>query len=810
MKIAIARSRHSKRWRTIEITWSQFLDRLREPMLTAETVREYKSMTREERERAKEAAGGFVGGALEGGRRTTEAVRERWLITLDADQAQPMAWETTSTLMEFRMACYSTHSHTPEKPRLRWILPTDRAMTPDEYPAVARRVATWLDIETMDPTTYQVARLMYWPTCSKDGEYLFREKDGPLLSVDKALASYGPGDAWRDTSLWPIARSEEEIRVKAAAKAGDPTGKHGIVGLFCRTYDVEDVIREFLPDVYLETGTPGRYTYAKGTTAAGAVVYDDGKFLFSNHATDPCCGQSVNAFDLLRIHKYGAMDEDVPEDTPVTRLPSYLAMAKWAADLPEVKRQMAAERAEETAADFADLTETAGGGEQEEEDDTGWEAGLELNPKTGECEPSQHNAFLILTHDPALKGAFGYDQFAERPRLKRDVPWRPKGSVAALGKAADWTDLDDAGLRGYLQRRWKFKSDKDLLNALELAFAKYAFHPVREYLKPLVWDGTPRLDALLIDCFDAEDTPYTRAVARKWMAAAVARVMRPGCKFDAALVLVGPQGIGKSSFAAILSRGWYNDSIINMSSKDGYESIHGSWIIELSELASVKRADLESVKSFLSKQEDTYRAAYARRVTTHPRQCVFLGSTNEVEFLRDRTGARRFWPVVTGTRMLDRAKLRADVDQLWAEAVVRWKDGEYLDLDDPAQREGWEEAVQSASVQDELDGQLTEYLDTPLPENWGEMTPEARRDYIQGLMPVDPEKCTLRRDQVCLTEIRMEMCGEDRRQNGGNDLLSRRLANLMNNRKDWSKSRKKKKLPLYGAQWVYTRKGEST
>ena len=812
MKIATARKKTSKRWRTQEISWEQFLDKLRDPMRTGETAREYRAMSKEERDAAKEANGGFVGGALNGGQRKTEYVRERWLITLDADHAKLGAWKRVTALLDYRMACYSTHSHTEEKPRLRWIIPTDRAMTPDEYPAVARRVAEWLDIETMDPTTYEVARLMFWPTCARDGAYEYHEQEGPVLRVDDVLHTYGCGDAWKDTTLWPIARSEAEIRVRGLKKAGEPTEKPGAVGLFCRTYDIHTAIETFLPEVYLPTDKPDRYTFAGGSTTAGAIVYNDGQFLYSNHATDPCNGQSVNAFDLVRIHRFGELDDETGEDTPVTRLPSYAAMCRWLVTLPEIKRQMAAERGASLREDFGDLLGTVVPEEAEPEaaepeTNANWEDGLELNNKTGECEPSVNNALLILLNDPALKGKFGYDLFAELPRLRGDVPWRPQGSVdMGKGRGTLWTDQDEAGIRWYLQLKWKFRSEKDLQSALELAMRANAFHPVREYLNHLSWDGTPRLETMFPDYLGAEDSHFVRAATRKWMCAAVSRVMRPGCKFDSCIVLVGAQNLGKSSFADVLSQGWFNDSAINMDSKDGYASLHGNWIIELAELASVKRSDVETVKTFLSKREDTYRPAYARHVATFPRQCVFFATTNEPEFLRDRTGNRRFWPITVEKRM-DRDALAAVVDQIWAEAVVLWKRGEKLWMDTPELEAELLEVQGTRIVQDELEGQLLEYLDTPLPDNWEDLSPESRRDYIQGDTPVDPGKCTLRRDTVSLTEIRVEFMCQDRRRKGGNDYDSRRVANIMNNLPGWVKSRKRVWLPYYGAQYVYYREG---
>lgn len=803
MKIATARQKTSKKWRTYDISWEQFVEKLRDPHRTGETVREYKAMSREERDRAKEAAGGFVGGSLSAGQRKTENVTARYMLTLDADSAKPGAWRRVSSLLDYRMACYSTHSHTSEKPRLRWIIPTDRAMTPDEYPAVARMVAKWLDIETMDPTTYEVARLMYWPTCAKDGEYEYHEQDGPVLSVDYVLGMYGDGEAWKDTTLWPIAKTEQEIRLTSMQKAGDPTEKPGLVGLFCRAYDIEDAIAAFLPDVYVPAENGGRYTFAGGSTAGGAVLYDDGKFLYSNHATDPCSGQSVNAFDLVRIHKFGQLDSDAGEGTTVTKLPSYSAMCKWASGLDDVKRQMVEERAAEADYDFSDLVGQAA---EDVAGDNSWQNGLELNNKTGECEPSVNNALLILLNDPALKGRFGYDVFAEQPKLRGDVPWRPKGEAAiGPGRGTLWTDQDEAGVRWYLQLKWKFKSEKDLQSALELAMRANAFHPVREYLTSLTWDGVPRLETVFCRHLGAEDTHFVRVVTRKWFCAAVNRVMRPGSKFDSAIILFGDQNLGKSSFADVLSKGWFNDSKIDMDSKDGYSSLHGNWIIELAELASTKRTDVETVKTFLSKREDTYRPAYGRRVATFPRQCVFFGTTNEAEYLRDRTGNRRFWPITVTTK-IDRDALEAEVDQIWAEAYAIWSTGkERLWLDTPELEAELADALAPRTVQDELEGMLIEYLDTPIPANWEELSPEARRDYIQGDSIVDASTCTRRRDRVCLTEIRVELLGADRRRLGGNDYDSRRIANLMNNLRGWKKGSKRSRVPGYGAQWVYER-----
>lgn len=800
MKIATARSKTSKKWRTQEITWEQFLDRLRDPMRTAETVREYKSMTKAERDAAKEAPGGFVGGSIEGGQRKTEFIRDRWLITLDADNAVENQWDNVTLLHDFRMACYSTHSHAPEKPRLRFIIPVNRAMAPDEYPAVARLVASWVGIETLDHTTFECARIMYWPSCSKDAEYYFREQDGPVLDVDEVLGSYGPKDAWKDSTLWPIAKSENEIRLRSARKAEDPELKNGIIGLFCQTYDIHDAIAEFIPGVYTESDHPDRYTFTGGSTVAGAIVYDDGKFLYSNHATDPCQGFSVNAFDLVRIHKFGDLDDDISDETATTKRPSYKAMCDFASNLEELKKHMADERIARANEDFADLLESGGSSDG----DPDWQKKLEINTKTGECMPSIENAELILLNDPILKGCVAYDQFAEKPKILKNVPWRVGETIITEGKGTNWEDRDDSGLRGYLQKYWKFKSENDLRHAFVNVIHRNGFHPVRDYLKGLTWDGVERVETMFARHFGAEDTELSRAISRKWMAGAVARVMVPGIKFDNCLVLFGKQNLGKSGFADVLSKGWFNDSDIRIGDKDGYASLHGSWVIELAELASVKRVDVEAVKTFLSKRVDTYRPSYGHYVADFKRQCVFFGTTNELEFLRDRTGNRRFWPIRCEHKM-SRDLLEKEVDQLWAEAYQIWKRGEKIWLDTVRLENLLAEVLDEHMIQDELVGQLTDFLDTKLPENWYDLTPESRRDYIQGMTVTDPSKATMWRTEVCLTEIRCEMCGESKSRGGGNDLLSRRLANLMNTLPGWTKGKKKVRTKGYGIQWVYQR-----
>ena len=834
MKIATAPSRSSKRWRTTEVSWDWLLDKLRTPKRTGETVAEYRRMTKEEQSHRKDV-GGFVGGAIEGGRRVSGAVRERWLLTLDADDAKADDWEEVTSLYDWRMCVYSTHSHTPEHPRLRWIIPVRRAMTPEEYQACARKMAELIGMDTMDPTTFQPERLMYWPSCSEDAEYVFHEQDGPILNPDELLRLYGSGEAWKDVSLWPLGQREQEVVVREAKRQGDPESKLGIVGRFCRVYDVPAAIDRWLSDVYEPCdNAPGRYTYVKGSSAGGAVLYDHDKFLYSHHATDPAGGQLLNAFDLVRVHLFGEQDSG-HEGEDVTRLPSYKAMCAMVAENPECKRAFLTEQWEATQADFADLeevqdretapeqsaksaekpaekgTKSAEKGaddqiesvdDQVDEPDMSWMEQLEVNRKTGEAESTFTNARLILEHDPRLAGRVALNEFSSFPTVRGSLPWRPRAKDGDL-----WTDADEAYLRQYMESVWKFHGKDKIDDALKITTSENAYHPVREYLSGLEWDGVERLDTLLIRYMGAEDSPYVRAVTRKWMCGAVKRAFVPGCKFDSLLVLVGSQGIGKSRFGMILSRGWFTDSLTRMDGKEAYEAIRGVWIVELSELAAARKSEQEAQKQFLSAQWDRYRPAFGKNVVEYKRQCVFYATTNDPEPLRDNTGARRYWPIAcAGVNQGQHIGLEEEVDQLWAEAVVRYKAGESLWLEDTMLAEAAQIAQETYSERDEWFGLIQEYLDTPITPDWERKTPEERREWIRGdSLETWDELDLVQREAVSSTEIRVECFGEDRAGIRGNDLSGRRIAKIMGLMPGWKKQKTLRKVAGYGPQRWYAR-----
>lgn len=739
--IAIGHSRTSRKWKSEKMTWRDLAKRLETPTITNETVAEYAKMSKAAQGKQKDV-GGFVGGYIpKNGRRVRGAVKERYLVTLDADSpSEDFLFDLDMCLGGKEYVLYSTHSYTKENPRYRIIVPVDRAMSPDEFQAVSRRMADDIGIEMFDSSTHQAERLMYWPSCPKDAEYVYQHGEGDLVSVDAYLATYHD---WRDTSFWPISKKESAVRLSDAHKQGNPLEKKGLLGAFCRCYAITEAIAKFLPDVYTTTQVEGRYTYAAGSTVGGLVIYDNDTFAYSNHATDPVGGKLVNAFDLVRLHKFGDLDKD--GSLKITEQPSYKAMIEFANEDGAAAILLDKERMQDM--DFDDI----------EEEDVDFLSKLKRT-KQGIPESDVYNCLLILECDPELKGKVGLDEFAHRLTVLGDLPWRTKNS------SLYWTDTDDACLRNYFATKFRIKGKGIIDDALQEVTQDNKFHPVRDYLQGIKWDGECRVDELFIKYLGAEDTPYVRAATRKWLCGAVARVMHPGIKFDTAIVLYGSQGLGKSLILEKLGKSWFNNSLVDIKTKDTMEQIQGSWVIELGELAPTFKNENEIVKAFISRASDRFRSPYGRRTEEYPRQCVFAGSTNNLMFLKDRTGNRRFWPI-TGDK--DRKTANSwditdeEIDQIWAEAFYYWLEGESLVLEGAVAEEAMR--VQMSHTEGgELMGLIEEYLSMRLPADWENYELHERREYIREYDETEASGFRLR-ERVCPLEIWCELLEGDRK-----------------------------------------------
>lgn len=772
MKIAYGNSRMEKRWKNNEISWEDFCRRVSTTQTTTETVEEYRKMTKPQQDAVKDV-GGFVGGHLRGGRRKTGTVLCRSMLTLDMDHGTPDILDELSLLNSHELCVYSTHKHTPEAPRLRLIFPLKRDVSEEEYPALARKVAQEIGMDLFDDTTYQPHRLMYWPSTSRNGEYVYQVMDGDILDPDDYLGMY---DDWRDVSTWPVSSRESEAVKKAAKQQADPLAKTGAVGAFCRTYPIREAIEKFLPDVYAPSAMEGRYDYIPADSSAGVIIIDE-KFSYSFHATDPACGQLLNAFDAVRVHKF-------PDDDPKK---SYNAMAEFAAADERVKLRIFEEKRKAAAEDF------------DEADPDAWKKQLQYEKKSMELKNNLHNLMLILENDENLKGIV-FNQLADGMEIRAKVPWPHPAKF--------WRDADDAQLICYVDAAYGTFSARNYDIAVTKVVDDRSYHPIREFFETLPdWDGVERADTLLVDYLGAEDTPYVRAVTRKELCAAYCRVYHPGIKFDSMIVLNGDQGIGKSTLIAKLGGEWYSDSLnlSDMNDKTAAEKLQGYWIMEIGELAGMRKADLDKVKAFISRQDDKYRASFGRRVTPHPRQCVFFGTTNSQNgYLRDITGNRRYWNVkVPGNGKYKPWDMDEDtVKQVWAEVMVYAKAGEKLYLS-PELEDYAKEEQRAAMERDDREGLVQEYLDMLLPDHWDSMDVYKRRDYVRDADdPMRPDG-SVRRIEVSNMEIWCECFGKAKEDMKPSDSYA--ISAIMERIAGWSKTGKAKSLPIYGRQRIYKR-----
>ncbi len=750
LALSVGKSRRDRQWDNVNVTWGQLIEKLSSTVYTSETLEEYKNSPKDLQDNIKDV-GGFVGGTLKEGRRTKASVMDRQLLTLDCDYATSYLWDTLDMLFDFAAVIYSTHKHCEERPRFRLVIPLNRRVTPEEYEAIGRKVAKDIGMDYFDDSTYEPSRLMYWPSTSSDGEFVFHYKDAPWLNSDEVLNSY---ENWKDRSTWPESSRANKHRRALANKQGSPREKTGIIGGFCRCYSTPQVIDKFLNHIYIPTMDKDRYTYVKGSTSGGLVIYQEGDFAYSYHSTDPMSGLLCNAFDLMRLHSFGHLDEGVPEDTPSINLPSYKAMIDFARNDNQVKLTIGKERLLQAKMDFK-VEEELDGDEANQ-----WMQHLEVD-KLGQYKPTIENISLILENDENLKGKIALNEFSHRTMIKGNLPWH---RLLNKKEGDQWKDSDDSSLRHYIEKVYRITSPMKINDGLLIVEEKNKFHPIRDYFNSLVWDGVKRVDNLFIDYLGASDTKYNRMVTRKALVAGVARIFNPGVKFDYMLVLVGKQGVGKSHILSLLGQNWYSDSFNTVQGKEAYEQLQDAWIIEMAELTAAKKAETEAVKHFISKREDIYRVAYGKRVTKFPRQCVFFGTTNEMDFLKDKTGNRRFWPVMVEKHRIKkdlwREDIKAEIHQIWAEAVELWKMGEGLFLEQELEKQAVKIQEKHTEISS-MEGLIHEYLEMPLPENWEDLDVAARRSYIHGTNFKEEAIPTKKRDKICAMEIWVELLQGD-------------------------------------------------
>ncbi len=775
LAIAYGNNRQSKTWVNKTITFDELKERLKVTIRTPESAEEYAKFNKAKRDAVKDH-GGFVAGALKGGRRKVDTVELRSMVALDGDRIDKAFLENYETNAPYTSLLYTTHSSTDDDPRVRLVYPLTRDVTPEEFVAVSRYLAQMLGIDYFDECSYLPNQLMYWPSTPSNGSFVFLDVEKEWLDPDDVLAAH---PEWTDPTRLPTSSRESRANTTASVKVQDPLDKEGAVGFFNRAFfPIGRAIEKYLSDVYEPTDNENRWHYIQSSSMAGVEIIEGGKFVYSHHAKDPAYLKLCNAFDLVRIHKFG--DDDVKK--------SFNAMCELAMQDDEVKRIAMEEKLSQAETDF-----NVSNGD--------WMTRLKYQPRSGQLENSVYNLNLILANDSDFR-SFAYNEMANRIQVTGPLPWeRPEGNQF-------WRDADTAQLKSIIDIRYLPFSSRNH----DVAFTKIAddrhFHPVRDYLDSLPeWDGIERVEDLFIRYLQADDTPYVRAVTRKTFAAAVARVYVPGIKFDCVPVLDGDQGIGKSTIVKdLVTSEYYSEtlSLTDMDDKSGAEKLQGFWAVEIGELAGMKKADIEKVKAFLSTCDDKYRPSYGKVVESHPRQCIIIATVNgERGYLRDITGNRRFWII-----KLHQKKQKKTWDftpeyraQFWAEAKEIWKSGEKLYLEGDL-LEVAEEAQQSAMEVDERLGMVEEYLNTRLPDDWADMDLFQRRNFLQGSEFGMPEhKGAVMRTEVSNAEIWCECYGKPLQELKPTDSYS--IAALMAQLPNWERTTSIKRQPIYGRQRLY-------
>ena len=398
------------------------------------------------------------------------------------------------------------------------------------------------------------------------------------------------------------------------------------------------------------------------------------------------------------------------------------------------------------------------------------------------------------------------DIFSSRILVRDGVPWDRKFETPDR----IWTDTDDAGLRWYLESNYGITSTNKIIDGVNLIAEENAENKITTRLQSTQWDGEKRIETLFIDYLGCEDNVYTREVSEKSLVAAVRRAIFGGIKWDNMPILIGPQGVGKSTFLKILGMDWYNDSLVNVEGKDACEIIQGSWILEMGELSSLRKSELNLVKNFLSRTDDIFRASYGRRAQKYPRRCAFFGTANDTNFLRDETGNRRFWPIDCFIHSPIKSifnDLNDELDQIWAEACELAKNEFYsLVLSKEAEKIAKEE--QEAHSEDNVfKGIILDYLDKKIPKNWNSLDAFAKRTFLDEYETMSKqydENDLILRDKVCAAEIWEEALKNSIRFMKKSDSIE--INKVLASLKEWEKMKTSSKFGKYGVQRGYKRK----
>ena len=428
------------------------------------------------------------------------------------------------------------------------------------------------------------------------------------------------------------------------------------------------------------------------------------------------------------------------------------------------------------------------------QDDTDWKSQLKRNLTDNAVKNYLQNIFLILSNDENYKGKIGFNELKQ---------------MRSYGNE-DWNDLKDSYLKLYLEQEYGLITSVESINhACNIVASKHSYHPIREYLNSIQWDGIHRIKSVFSDFLGATDNLYTQSVAVVTFVGAVARVFEPGVKFDTCTVFVGKQGTGKSKFIGKIAvkPEWFTDGVTTFDGKDFYESIQGKWIIELGEGTAFQKSIKERSKQAIASQQDFYRKPYGRHPEERPRQCVFFGTTNNYDFLKDETGDRRYYPIdvniAKATKNIDKDLTAEYISQLWAEALQLYKSGQSIYIQDSQVLALAEQEQRKHFDESPLQSDIYNFLEIPITPGWYTSSLEARRQHIRRCQEGDTSAGAYKRDKISVKEIACELFGYELNQPIDRRMsleIARTLTAL-----GWNKTGKAEWIAPYGTTKVYYR-----
>lgn len=774
--ITTAPRRDSRHWRQGQVTWEELVAMVTNPA-------------------DKKACGNYVLGTFahttvehEPGQPCTDlhrrksAVTGRSALTLDVDHPTPDFLDTFMMVWGHAAIVHTTWNSTPDLPRYRIILPTDRTMAPDEYVMAAESVMAQFGHEQFDPGSSEAERYMFKPSAKTKSSYAFEVLEGGPASVADLLGNFE-----QDLSDKPMPKPHHRKR--------DPFAIEGVVGLFNRVYEDWDLLIEEYALPYTKVDD-NRYQleHASSQAGMGPVAGAEG-LVYSHHANDPAYGRTCSAFDLVRLHWYGHLDEGAKPNTPVNRLQSHIEMlATAAADPRVVQAQALVEFGADAPPELAGNDDTASLGELLD-DGNAWKIGLDREAKNNKVRDTIHNWDLIRDHDPALQ-VIKYNELTGAAEATGPLPWRTPTPASQL-----FTETDRWELVYYMERTYGLRPARPVMDSMvDIRASRHTFNPVRDHLQQLVWDGKPRLEECLPG---VRPTEATRLIARKVMVAAVARMMEPGCKWDHTLVLYGEEGLGKSWWIEKMALG-YAATLGPLDSKDTLLTMRRSWIVTSDEGHALRSSGHEEQKEFLTRNVDFIRAPYGRDTVEYKRHNVIWTTTNDREFLSREEGNRRFLVVECKDHVDFDALTPEYIDQVWAEAMELWRAGEPLYFEQGAQRDLMAAERENFMEEEALDGIVHEYLEeSRVPSNWFDMSVTGRLRWLEDRADGFVPEGDMRINKVCSMQIWVEALGRRKGDHTRQDLLI--ITKALQRQPGWSKAPGKRQVRGYGSQVVYLR-----